>query len=277
MTTVDAAPAVRPRSFRGKVLNTVEAYLRIDLIEEMMFPAPALLRYIAVAFPVLLYYFQTTFLHTDPQVFTVILIGTSVAAGLQDALTGLTSRLQFAQERGTLETYLVEPVPWALVPIAMNIWRSVTGAFLACVMVGYGCLLGAPIRLGNVPLALLVLFLGVAACNAVGILAASFLILFKRGEPIIMLYGLAASVLGGALFPISVLPGPIRWLSYLVPHSYVINAERQLLMPDPIPGGLPPGQSIGLLLVICVVTFAAGLFLFDRSLKLARKWGILCV
>jgi ABC-2 type transport system permease protein len=194
-----------------------------------------------------------------------------------ETLTGLTARLQFAQERGTLETYLVEPVPWALIPVAMNIWRSVTGTRLACLMVGFGCLLGADIRYDAIPLALLTLLLGIIACNAVGIFAASFLILFKRGEPVIALYGLAAAVLGGALFPISVLPGWLLWLSYLVPHSYVIDAEGKLLMTDPPVGGLSPVTSIVLLAVSSGIGLAAGLALFDRSLKLARRLGILSV
>ena len=206
-----------------------------------------------------------------------MLIGTAVTAGLQDALTGLTNRLQYAQERGTLETYLVEPVPWALIPLAMNIWRSFTGAAMACVMVATGCLLGAPINVAAIPLALVVLFLGIAACNAVGTLAASFLVLFKRGEPVIMLYSLAASVLGGALFPPSVLPDWIRWMSYLVPHTYVISAERDLLMADPPPSLMSAGASIAVLVGFCVVAFAVGLFIFDRSLRLARRLGILSI
>jgi ABC-2 type transport system permease protein len=40
----------------------------------------------------------------------------------------------------------VEPVPSALIPIAMNIWSSITGVVLACVMVGIGSLLSAPIQ-----------------------------------------------------------------------------------------------------------------------------------
>ena len=277
MTTVEYPSAIRNRTRLRKVRDTFEGYVRIDLVEERMFPAAAILRYLAVVFPVLLYYFQSTFLHIGNQVFVLMLIGTSVTAGLQDALTGLTSRLQYAQERGTLETYLVEPVPWALIPVAMNIWRSITGAALAAIMVAVGVALGAPIRVSGLPLAIVVLFLGIAACNAVGTLAASFLILFKRGEPVIVLYGLAAAVLGGALFPTSVLPEWIRWLSYLVPHSYVIGAERKLLMSDPPPGGPSPLVSIAILFGFCVVAFAVGLFVFDRSLKLARRLGILSV
>jgi ABC-2 type transport system permease protein len=269
--------AVRPRSFRRKALDTIYGYVRIDLVEERMFPAATILRYIAVVFPVLLYYFQRTYLHLSDQTFLLILIGTSVTAGLQDALTGLTSRLNFALERGTLETYLVEPVPWAMIPVAMNIWRSITGAILACLMVACGVVLGTDIRYQAIPAALVVLFLGIAACNAIGTLAGCFIVLFKRGEPVIVLYGLAASVLGGALFPISVLPPYLRWLSYLVPHSYVIAAERQLLMTDPPTGGLSPLGSIIGLLIICIVGFAGGLFLFDRTLKLARRLGILSI
>jgi ABC-2 type transport system permease protein len=269
--------AVQRRSRVRKVLDTFEGYIRIDLVEERMFPASTILRYLAVVFPVLLYYFQSTYLSLTDEQFMMILIGTAVIAGLQDALTGLTSRLNFAMERGTLETYLVEPVPWALIPVAMNIWRSFTGAVLACVMVGLGCLLGAPIEVSAIPLGLLVLFLGIAACNALGSLAAAFILLFKRGEPVVALYSLAASVLGGALFPIEVLPGWIRWASYLVPHTYVIDALRQLLQGSAADGNLTPAVSIGILAVFCVVAFVVGLYIFDRALKLARRLGILSI
>jgi ABC-2 type transport system permease protein len=134
-----------------------------------------------------------------------------------------------------------------------------------------------PINAAEIPLALVVLFLGILACNALGTFAASFLILFKRGDPVVMLFSLAAGVLGGALFPVSVLPEWIRWVSYLVPHTYVISAERQLLMPNPPAGELPVGTSIVVLAILCIVTLTLGLWVFDRSLKLARRLGILSI
>ena len=268
---------VGKRSFGRKVLNTVEAYVRIDLVEERMFPATSIMRYIAAVFPVLLYYFQSSFLAISGQLFVVMIVGTAVVAGLQDALTALTSRLNFAMERGTLETYLVEPVPWALIPVAMNVWRSCTGALLACFMVAVGWLLGAPIQGSGVPGALLVLFLGIIACNALGTFAASFIVLFKRGEPVVMLFSLATAVLGGALFPINVLPEWIRWASHLIPQTYVISAIRQLLIADVPPDGLSVGSSIGILAAFSVVSFTAGIFVFDRALRLARRLGILSI
>jgi ABC-2 type transport system permease protein len=144
-------------------------------------------------------------------------------------------------------------------------------------MVAIGCLLGASVNVSAIPLALLVLFLGIVACNAVGTFAAAFIVLFKRGEPVVVIYSLAASVVAGALFPVSVLPAWIRWISYLVPHSYVISAERQLLMTEPPAGEMSPLLSVGILALFCVVTFSAGLFVFDRSLRLARRLGILSI
>jgi ABC-2 type transport system permease protein len=269
-----APSARRPWTGWRRTLEVFEGYLRIDVIEDWMFPASTLLRYAAVLVPVLMYFFQARYLGTSEQ-FAATLVGVSVAAALQDSLTGCTSRLQYAQERGTLETYLVEPVPWRVVPIAMNVWRSLTGVVIALVMMALGVLLGAELRLSALPAFLAVLLLGSLACNALGVLAASFLVLFKRGEPIITLYGLAAAFLGGALFPISVLPPWIRWASYLVPHAYVISAERQILVPGAGTGGLSLSTA-----VICLVGFSVGgLYLgirvFDRSLRYARDLGIL--
>jgi ABC-2 type transport system permease protein len=266
-------PALRPRGPLRKAFDTVEAYVRIDIIEDLMFPLPTVMRYIAVVFPVFMYFFQAEYLGRA-DAYAATLIGISVAAGLQDALTGFTGRLQMAQERGTLETYLVEPVPWALIPLAMNIWRSVTGMVMAVVMVMVGWVVGADLQISHAPAAVLVLFLGIAACNAVGVLAASFLILFKRGEPIIAVYGIAAAFFGGTLFNISVLPPYLRWISYLVPHSYVISAEREILIPDN-PGGIPLQTALIALVSFCVAGYAVGLWLFNRSLEKARELGIL--
>jgi ABC-2 type transport system permease protein len=267
-------PALRPRRPWRKAVDTVAAYIRIDVIEDVTFPLSNVMRYIAVLFPVFMYLFQARYLGRADG-YATMLIGISVAAGLQDALTGFTGRLQMAQERGTLETYLVEPVPWALIPLAMNIWRSITGVVMAALMVTIGWIIGADLQVSHAPAAVLVLLLGVAACNAVGVLAASFLMLFKRGEPVIAVYGLGAAFFGGALFNINVLPPYLRWISYLVPHAYVISAEREILVADNPGSGIPLRTAVIALVIFCIVAFVVGLWLFNQSLEKARALGIL--
>jgi len=46
-------------------------------------------------------------------------------------------------------------------------------------------------------------------------------------------------------------------------------------MEHPPHGGMSPLVSVGILTGFCVVAFTVGLYLFDRSLNLARRLGIL--
>jgi ABC-2 type transport system permease protein len=264
----------RRRSRPARTWDVFAAYLRLDIIEEIMFPGSNAFRYVAMVAPVITYLFQARFLGVTSQ-YAVTLVGISVAAGLQFSLTGFTLRLQLAQERGVLETYLVEPVSWRLIPLAMNVWSSVVGAIATCVMLVLGCLVGARLDLGASGRFLGLLALGIVACNAVGLLSAAFLVLFKRGEPILAAYGLIASLLGGALFSIDVLPPWIRWMSYLVPHAYVISASRSLLVPGYSGGGIALGPATIALVAFCAIGLPAALWLFHRALEYARRAGLL--
>lgn len=254
--------------------QTAAAFVRLDIGEDLSYPLSAVFRYVATVFPVLLYFFQAQFLDA-PDSFTATLIGISVAVTMQAALTGFGARLQMAQDRGTLETFLVEPVSWRLVPLAMNVWRTATGFLSTTIMLLIGVALGADLRAAGLPALIGLLLLGALASNAIGLLSASLLVLAKRSDPILSLYGLAASLLGGALFSIDVLPPWLRLFSYAVPHAYVISAARQVLMADPVDGGIDLTTAVVGLVVFNIVVLALGLPLFGRSLQYARRMGLL--
>jgi ABC-2 type transport system permease protein len=117
--------------------------------------------------------------------------------------------------------------------------------------------------------------LGLLACNAIGILSASLIVLAKRSSAILGLYGLAASLLGGALFSIDVLPSWLRPFSYLVPHTYVISASRDLLVPGGVGTGMPLSHAVAGLVAFNVVAFPLGLAAFSRALRYSRRMGLL--
>ena len=266
--------AVSHRTTGQKLRDLFAAYLRLDVIEEIMFPASNALAYLALVVPAFMYYFQSIFLHTRSQ-YMSILIGVAVAAGLQEALTGLTTRLQFAQERGVLETYLIEPISWRLIPLGMNVWKSFVGIVITLITIAIGCALGGRIDFSGLPLFFVLLLLGVLASNGLGLFAASFLILFKRGSPVMAVYGLLGALVGGSLFSITVLPPAIRWASYLAPQAYVISGARSLLTPHAGAAAMPlwlPFVVLGLASVLSIIT---GLWVFERALHRAQVMGIL--
>ena len=82
-------------------------------------------------------------------------------------------------------------------------------------------------------------------------------------------------VLGG-LFHAGRMIGWIRWVAYLIPHTYVIGALRRVLMPG---GEALAGMSLGTALIglaiFNVVMYPLAIYLFGRGMEVGRKYGLL--
>ena len=255
------------------------AFLRIYVIDEITYPASFVMTEIGVLAPVFIYYFVGELVGERADVggdyFTFAVIGMAVSAVLQAALAGFGNALQAAQNRGLFESFLVEPVPWLYLPVAMNLYRVLLGMVNGFLLIGVGLLFGVSINGAGLPQFLILLSLGVVASVAVGIAAAAVGILAKRAQPLLTLYGLAASLLGGALFSVAQLPDFLRWLSYAIPHTYVINAARSVLMDNPGSFVMSFDTAVWALLGFCAVVLTSALWLFNRTLQYARTEGIL--
>lgn len=268
---------------RPNLVGAVTAFLRIDLIDEISYPASLAMREIGVMVPVFVTFFVSQLVEGSDAAaaavggdyFTFAVVGTAITIVLQAALSGFGRALQRAQDRGLFETLLVEPVPWTFLPVAMNLWRVVMGSVNAGLVLLIGGLLGADYDLAGIPGFVALLALGVWASISIGIAAASFMVLSKRSQPIIQLYGLASSLLAGAVFSVDQLPGWLKPLSWLIPHTYSINAAREQLIANPGSFSIPFGTAALALSLFSVVFMTIGAWLFNRSLQYARKMGML--
>ena len=259
--------------------SVAAAFLRMDIIEDLSYPMSMIMSEVGTIMPVLLSFFIGELMGPRADVggdyFTFAVIGLAITAILQGALGGFGGSLQRALNRGTLETLLVEPVPWMTLPFAMNLWRIVMGTVEGAIIIGLGVLLGASFIVGGIGQFVILIVLGILACTAIGILSASVLVLAKKSKPILTLYGMAASLLAGSLFPISYLPEWLQVFSWAIPHTYVINAARSVLMDDPGSFAISFDAAVIALLIFNVVVMTLGLWLFSRSLEYGRKMGML--
>jgi len=286
--TAQAARKFRRRFHRvtgGQVrgLRTlVAAFFRLDLIEQFSYPLPFVLSEVGVIFPIIFYFFigqlvvgseASDFVGGD--YFTFSAIGIVVSLIMASALGGFGRALQRSQNRGQFELLLAGPVRWIFLPAAMNSWRSFLGLINGTLTLLVAVALGASIIVSGIPEFVVLLILGVGASTAVGLLAASLMVVAKRSQPVLTLYGLASSLLGGALFSIDQLPEWLRWLSFAIPHTYVINSARAVLMDDPGTFFIPFGTAVIVLSLFNVVVLSLGLWLFGRSLQFARRESIL--
>ena len=255
------------------------AFIRVDAIDDISYPASLVLRELGVILPLFIALFIGQLVGDDRRVggdyLTFAAIGIAVSAVLQSAMSGFGAGLQRAQNYGTFETFLVEPVPWTFLPVAMDLYRILLGLFSGLLVLVTGLLLGAHYRLSGLPAFLLLLLLGILASMAIGVLSASLMVLAKRSQPILTLYGMAASILAGSLFSVGQLPAWLRVFSWVLPHTYVINATRQVLMDDPGTFVVPVDTAVTALVVFNLVVLSLGTWLFSRSLGYARKMGML--
>jgi ABC-2 type transport system permease protein len=264
---------------RASVLTLAGAFLRKDATEEFSYPLALLLTELGLFVPMIAYLFVGDLVGSSDVIggdyFTYAAIGISVTVMLGSALMGFGYALQQSQTRGQFETLLVEPVPWLFLPVTMNAWKTVLGTVNGILVLTVAGILGANFIMGGLPQLAILILLGITAETGIGILAASLMVVAKRAQPVLTLYGLAASLLGGALFSVDQLPSWIRWASYLVPRTYVINASRTLLMEDPGTFVISFQTAVVVLSIFTIIVLPLGLWLLWRSMQYARREGIL--
>jgi ABC-2 type transport system permease protein len=268
-----------PRKRLWRMRQTAKAFLRASIVEDMSYPMAFVLGQMAVLVPIFITFFIGGLVGENAQVggdyFTFATIGAAMAAALTSTLQGFGNRLQQIQDRGLFESILVEPISWTWMPIGVNQWNMVRGFINAVLILLLGVPLGATYTWSGFPIAILLMIIGMFAASAIGILSASLMVLAKRSQPVVVLYGLAASIFGGAAFSLDQMPSWLRPVSYLFPHTYVINGTRTVLMADPGTYRLDIPTSLLGLGVTTFVIGGVGLFLFRRSLEIARELGLL--
>jgi ABC-2 type transport system permease protein len=269
----------KPFSNRKAVVATSAAFLRVDAVEEFNYPATFAMKLLAVAAPLIPFFFISELVGDSPVVggdyLTFTVIGLSMTALLSGAMVGFGATLQRAFQRGTMETFLVEPVPWTTLPLAMNQWHVLQGIIYSFLFLVVGWALGAQFEFSGVPAAALIAVLGIVAGLSIGIISAAVLLLTLKSTPVIRIYDIAASLLAGSIFSISQLPDWGRALGVLLPHTYVINGARTALMADPGTYVMSLRTAVIALGIFDVLAFSFGIFLWRRTLEFARKLGTL--
>lgn len=233
--------------------------------------------FIGVLDVVVFYFISQTFkdgatadLGTAPSYFAFALVGIAVTAVVQATSSGISVGLRDEQLTGTLEALVTQP----LSAIEMAIGMCGMPFSLASFRVGLYLILGG--ALFSVSFAdanwlglVLVLTATATAMSAVGIATAAAVMVIKRGQSISALIIFGMSLLGGAFFPVSVLPDWLEPLASIVPTRFAFDGLREALY-----GG--DWWTDALVLVgFSVVTVPAAIWLFDRALIHGRRAGSL--
>jgi len=205
--------------------------------------------------------------------FAFAVVGVAFSAFMAVGLTGIGSRIREGQMMGTLELMLLSPNRLGVLLFSSSLWSHAQALVTLLVFLLAGVALGMDLGRVNVPMAAASLALAIVAFNALGLISASIVIVIKQGNPVSLLVGMASGLLGGVLYPVSVLPGWLQVIGQVLPLTHALELiRRSVLNGEGIETLWGPFLSLTLL---TAVLLPLGLWACSRAVRLAQTDGSL--
>jgi ABC-2 type transport system permease protein len=206
--------------------------------------------------------------------FAFAVLGVATLGPMTTALTTMSSQIRESQNAGTLESVLVTPVGVGRVMLYGSAFPILRALARSAVYVAIGVwAFGVPIARSGVPMALLTLGLAVLAYMVLGCASAAFTLVFKRGDPVAFLVSTLSALAGGVVFPIHVLPWPLRLCGQLLPITPALEAIRRSLLVGA--GWREVWPSLAMLAAFIAVLGPLAVLAFARGLERAKNDGSL--
>lgn len=206
--------------------------------------------------------------------FAFALVGFAFFDYLSVALDTFDRSIEEARQNGTLEPLLVSQTSLPVILAGSAVYPFVLMSLRTAVYLAWGIFLfDFPARAANWTGATLVLLASVVAFTGLGVLSASYLLLFKRGNPAKWAVLGVSGVVGGMMYPVSVLPEALQWVARLVPVTYSLEGMRAALLGGASLAELWP--SLRALLLFAAALLPLSLAVFSWALRRTKVTGTL--
>ena len=258
-------------------------YFWRDLLIARTYRSPFIFDIIQALFGATMFFYAARFVDS-PQLqnllpqpggyFAFALVGFVFFDYLSVAMDTFDTSLMEARDSGTLEHLLVTQTSLPLMLAGSSIYPFVSTTLRIAVYFLWGALLfHFPLGAANWVSVFAVLLAALLAFAGLGVLSASYLLLFKRGNPakwlLIGLWGIA----GGMLFPVTILPDWLQIVAKLNPMTHALDAMRAALLSGARLSQLLP--SIEMLLLFAVVLLPVSVLVFSWTLNRTKRTGTL--
>ena len=270
MTGVSSsALSIRPdvlRAFAGRDFAVSRSY-RLPFVLDLFYGVLELAVYYFISRTVL----TTHSLDGAPSYFAFAAVGMVVALVVQVASQEVAVRVREQQVSGSLELLLAQPVRTLELCFGMASFPFVFALVRAA---AYLTVAGIWMRLDvshTSWLGLILVFLtAAAALSSLGIAAAAFVIVVKRGQTIAGMVIFAMTMVGGSVFPVSALPSWLEPIGRIVPLRFAYDGARAALF-----RGHGWGEDVVILAAIAVFGIPLGTLAFGRALAAGARRGSL--
>jgi len=206
--------------------------------------------------------------------FSFVLIGLAFTGYVNTGLSAFTTTIRNEQLLGTLEVILSTPTPLSLIFSARLLWNFLYSSLHAGLYFAFGVIfLKANYAHVNIAAIPIILVLSIAAFNSLGMISAGFILIYKRGDPLNVLFGFAASLLGGVYFPVDVMPVALQKVAAFIPVTYALRLMRDACIRGSSISQLAP--DILILAALCAVLLPVSFIFFSYAVRRAKRDGTL--
>lgn len=253
-----------------------------DFHTEISYRLSFLLSVTGVFFTTFSFYFVSLLLGDDipaldaygGDYFSFVIIGVAFSGYFGVGLSGFARAIRQAQTTGTLEAMLMTPASLSSIVIGSSLWSYAFTTFRVLIYLALGLFfLGLRFQDANILGALVSLILSIIAFASIGILAASIIMVIKRGDPVTSLFSSVSTLVGGVLYPVEILPSWLQSIAALLPITYALEAMRLSLLMGASWEELWP--QLLALIIFCVVLGPISLVAFRYAVLRARAEGTL--
>jgi len=279
-------PDKRPRKISiilriKRLVSFARLFLKKDLKIEKSYGLSFILDIMGIFFSAMSFYFisrlfykgnmNSSFFSGD--YFSFVLAGLAFMGFINTSLSGFSSSLRQAQASGVIEQIIVSPISVFEYLFSSSIFVYIFSAFRFMVYLLLGLCLGVGFHFNPAGLgwAILLFLLSIGVFSSLGIISSSFVMLFKRGDPVNFFMGNLMGLFGEVYYPVSVLPSFLRVISFLVPLMYALRGIRACLFTS---AGFPEiARYLGALSLFFIILFPLSISFYRWALRRAKKEG----
>jgi len=265
-------------------LNIALSFLKKDFKEELSYKFSFFLNILGIVFWCLSFYFISKLFSANipqyiklysPDYFSFALVGIAFVWYIHASFTSFSNILSTSQVLGTLEQVLLSPLSVGMYLFSSVLWPFVFTSFEVFLYGLAGLLLGVKLSLNLAGLVgiFIIFILSIGIFSSLGIISASFIMVFKRGNPLTWIVGGITGFLSGVYFPVEILPSWLQNISFFIPLTYALQGIRYALFKNF--SLLQLLSFIWPLFLFLVVLFPASIWIFKVSLYQAKKTGTL--
>jgi ABC-2 type transport system permease protein len=205
--------------------------------------------------------------------FEYVIVGLAFVNFQGTALQSFQKSIRGDQMLGTLESILATPTSLPLIILSAGVWAFfLTTLQVACYLTLAAVFFGLDLDHVNLLSAGCFLVLTIACMSPLGVMGAATVMTFKQAGPSNFVMGGAAQLLSGVLFPVSLLPIPLQWVSQALPLTHALRGMRGAVHGASIVQLAPDIIWLGIATLVLLPT---SLFIFGRAVERAKMDGTL--